>query len=140
MTTIFGGFASVHLGFPSVGLHANCRQRSVVRRLNQGGHMHCPQCQHQNNKSAKFSEGCGRRLITVCPQCGQQVSPTAKFCAECGSPLTRRVPSSKFQVPSSPQPPALSVQSPAGERRQLTVMFCDLVGPTALSAQLDPEE
>jgi class 3 adenylate cyclase/predicted ATPase/tRNA A37 threonylcarbamoyladenosine biosynthesis protein TsaE len=28
----------------------------------------------------------------------------------------------------------------AAERRQLTVMFCDLVGPTALSARLDPEE
>jgi hypothetical protein len=28
----------------------------------------------------------------------------------------------------------------AAERRQLTVMFCDLVGSTALSAQLDPEE
>ena len=26
------------------------------------------------------------------------------------------------------------------ERRQLTVMFCDLVGPTVLSAKLDPEE
>src|ERR1700688_800283 len=28
----------------------------------------------------------------------------------------------------------------AAERRQLTVMFCDLVGSTALSAQLDPED
>jgi hypothetical protein len=28
----------------------------------------------------------------------------------------------------------------AGERRQLTVMFCDLVGSTALSAGLDPED
>src|SRR2546425_2810467 len=28
----------------------------------------------------------------------------------------------------------------SGERRQLTVMFCDLVGSTALSEQLDPEE
>ena len=27
-----------------------------------------------------------------------------------------------------------------GERRQLTVMFCDLVGSTALSEKLDPEE
>src|SRR5882757_3406420 len=26
------------------------------------------------------------------------------------------------------------------ERRQLTVMFCDLVGSTALTAQLDPED
>ena len=31
-------------------------------------------------------------------------------------------------------------RSADGERRQLTVMFCDLVGSTALSAQLDPEE
>ena len=30
--------------------------------------------------------------------------------------------------------------APASERRQLTVMFCDLVGSTALSEQLDPEE
>jgi class 3 adenylate cyclase len=29
---------------------------------------------------------------------------------------------------------------PVAERRQLTVMFCDLVGSTALSARLDPEE
>ena len=37
------------------------------------------------------------------------------------------------QVP--PQSP-----SDAGERRQLTVMFCDLVGSTALAARLDPED
>ncbi len=30
--------------------------------------------------------------------------------------------------------------TPEGERRQLTVMFCDLVGSTALSEQLDPED
>jgi predicted ATPase/class 3 adenylate cyclase len=29
---------------------------------------------------------------------------------------------------------------PSAERRQVTVMFCDLVGSTALSAQLDPED
>ena len=34
----------------------------------------------------------------------------------------------------------LSATSAEGERRQLTVMFCDLVGSTALSARLDPEE
>jgi class 3 adenylate cyclase len=35
---------------------------------------------------------------------------------------------------------ALEVAAPTGERRQLTVMFCDLVGSTALSEKLDPEE
>ena len=62
------------------------------------------------------------------------------------------VQSSEFQVPSSSQPLAPSTQPPDaprptlhaprvdGERRQLTVMFCDLVDSTALSEQLDPEE
>jgi class 3 adenylate cyclase len=35
---------------------------------------------------------------------------------------------------------ALEVAAASGERRQLTVMFCDLVGSTALSEKLDPEE
>src|SRR5207247_5721531 len=36
---------------------------------------------------------------------------------------------------SAPEP-----HSPEAERRQLTVMFCDLVDSTKLSSQLDPEE
>src|SRR6201997_557148 len=41
-------------------------------------------------------------------------------------------------TPASVPPPA---PAPAeAERRQLTVMFCDLVGSTALSSQLDPED
>ena len=41
--------------------------------------------------------------------------------------------------PTSPTR-ATTTEVPAGERRQLTVMFCDLVGSTALSEKLDPEE
>ena len=41
--------------------------------------------------------------------------------------------------PAPPIPPPISTTTQA-ERRQLTVMFCDLVGSTALSAQLDPED
>ncbi|HEV8713758.1 MAG TPA: adenylate/guanylate cyclase domain-containing protein, partial [Candidatus Binatia bacterium] len=67
------------------------------------------------------------------------------------------VASSQLSVTSSSQPPAaqtadsglrtpdlkpqtLDTRRSDGERRQLTVMFCDLVGSTALSTQLDPEE
>src|SRR5262245_14357102 len=39
---------------------------------------------------------------------------------------------------SEPRTPNSELSS--GERRQLTVLFCDLVGSTALSAQLDPED
>jgi class 3 adenylate cyclase len=44
------------------------------------------------------------------------------------------------QEPSVAPRSTLHAQRSDAERRQLTVMFCDLVGSTALSAQLDPEE
>ena len=45
-------------------------------------------------------------------------------------------------TPSAVDPinPAVTAAPSGGERRQLTVMFCDLVGSTALSEKLDPEE
>ena len=41
---------------------------------------------------------------------------------------------------AAPEPPELRVPPAGAERRQLTVMFCDLVGSTALSSRLDPED
>src|SRR5438067_12670987 len=43
-------------------------------------------------------------------------------------------------IPSSVRAERGSSDSAGAERRQLTVMFCDLVGSTALSTQLDPED
>ena len=45
-------------------------------------------------------------------------------------------------APVAPHRPAVTEARPqdAAERRQLTVMFCDLVGSTTLSARLDPED
>jgi TOMM system kinase/cyclase fusion protein len=39
-----------------------------------------------------------------------------------------------------PEPPATSRDRPDAERRQLTVLFCDVVGSTALAERLDPED
>lgn len=53
---------------------------------------------------------------------------------------------SELAAPAERSPPDLSVAlsstsgPPQAERRQLTVMFVDLVGSTALSSRLDPEE
>ena len=41
---------------------------------------------------------------------------------------------------STPTHPRADAPTPEAERRQLTVMFCDLVGSTDLSGQLDPED
>src|SRR5215831_17494291 len=53
-----------------------------------------------------------------------------------GEPRTPDVAQSAKRVTSAP------ISSPPidAERRQLTVMFCDLVGSTELSARLDPED
>src|SRR5262252_5762758 len=51
-------------------------------------------------------------------------------------PLTRDLAQSATSATSAPtSPPPIDA-----ERRQLTVMFCDLVGSTALAARLDPED
>src|SRR6185436_10369448 len=46
----------------------------------------------------------------------------------------------KPQLPSSAPSSQLPASRAEGERRQLTVMFIDLVGSTTLSQQLDPED
>src|SRR6058998_685512 len=49
-------------------------------------------------------------------------------------PVVQAQPATQVE-PLSPAPPP-----PDAERRQLTVMFCDLVDSTKLSSQLDPED
>jgi hypothetical protein len=48
----------------------------------------------------------------------------------------------EFARPTTPEPTGATNPGPQdfAERRQLTVMFCDLVGSTALSGRLDPED
>ena len=72
----------------------------------------------------------------MCAACGAANEPGEKFCGGCGARLPTVVP-----VPGAPTPtPAPDAAVPAGERRQLTVLFCDLVGSTPLSQQLDAED
>src|SRR5215475_11203408 len=109
--------------------------------------MQCPSCGFENLEGTKFCEECGTKFIQVCPSCGHEVRPTAKFCGECGRPLTGQPSaatpeqSDEQTAPSSPSTPRATARSiPEAERRQLTVLFCDLVDSTALSERLDPEE
>src|SRR5713101_960007 len=126
--------------------------------------MRCPSCGVENQPESQFCEECGAPRVRACRSCGRAVRPTAKFCPTCGTPLTAqplahgqqsrasspRTPQSaqgarrsksRPQRPRAPRSPQVAERgTPEAERRQLTVMFCDLVGSTALSAQLDPEE
>jgi class 3 adenylate cyclase/tetratricopeptide (TPR) repeat protein len=91
----------------------------------------CPSCQQENPAAANFCLNCGTKLAKVCPQCQQVLPPEARFCFACGQPLKDGLTSSARRLAS---------RQDLAERRQLTVMFCDLVGSTPLSQRLDPEE
>jgi predicted ATPase/class 3 adenylate cyclase len=93
--------------------------------------MECPGCKAEIPQDSRFCTQCGATLPVVCPSCGSANPPRANFCATCGERLGASC-SPSAAAPTPPHPPA--------ERRQLTIMFCDLVGSTALSARLDPEE
>src|SRR5262245_16110862 len=114
--------------------------------------MRCSNCQFESPEGMKFCGQCGTPLKHSCPVCRAENPPHFKFCGECGTALTQQsqIPNPKpvlslvegSQVENSAD---AKLQTPdslrhEAERRQLTVMFCDVVGSTALSTQLDPEE
>jgi len=116
--------------------------------------MQCPQCQTDNLDSRKFCRVCGAKLLQICPQCSSENFPGDAFCGECGYNLT---------IPTAPVPQAPSFEEKLerihrylpggltekilaqrgkieGERKQVTVMFCDMAGFTPLSDRLSPDE
>jgi class 3 adenylate cyclase len=97
--------------------------------------MECPSCGAANLEGKKFCGDCGAPLPVRCAACGAENPPGKKFCADCGAALTIRA----FSAPSEATSPLAAPMSSA-ERRQLTVLFCDLVGSTTLAARLDPED
>jgi class 3 adenylate cyclase/tetratricopeptide (TPR) repeat protein len=120
--------------------------------------MKCPKCQHENPEDARFCNECGHKLELICPECGKLNPPGSRFCNKCGHDLT--IPS---EPTLSPTPKDLSFDEKLdkiqrylpegltekilsqrskieGERKQVTVMFCDMEGFTALVEKLGPEE
>jgi len=113
--------------------------------------MHCPSCSFENPEVMKFCIKCATPLSPHCPQCGFENPPGSVFCGQCATSLTGQTPASKsIEIDKQPdkqedkgtqaETQVAGGKAPEAERRQLTVMFCDLVGSTALSEQLDPEE
>src|SRR5688572_9028239 len=117
--------------------------------------MQCPNCGFENSDGMAFCTGCGTRLQQSCASCGFENTAQAKFCGKCGTALEAdgksiltknrkgkgaKTPGQAPRPKRRPTPPRSQRAVSEAERRQLTVMFCDLVGSTALSAQLDPEE
>jgi class 3 adenylate cyclase/tetratricopeptide (TPR) repeat protein len=116
--------------------------------------MQCPKCQFDNPGTRKFCRECGASLEKLCPKCNSKNLPGDKFCGECGCDLT---------VPPEHSPRELSFDEKLdkiqrylpqgltekilaqrdrieGERKQVTVMFCDMEGFTPLVEKVGPDE
>jgi len=90
----------------------------------------CGECGFASQPDARFCGGCGARIDPrkACPSCGTANPPENNYCSECGERLAA---ASTLPSPTTPE---------GGERRQLTVLFCDLVGSTRLSTLVDAED
>ena len=116
--------------------------------------MECPKCQHENPEDARFCNGCGHKLELACPECGKMNPPGSRFCNGCGHNLTtpseptakelsldEKIDKIQRYLPKGLTEKILSQRDKIeGERKQVTVLFCDMEGFTPLSEKLGPEE
>jgi class 3 adenylate cyclase/tetratricopeptide (TPR) repeat protein len=117
--------------------------------------MKCPKCQFENPNSARFCNECGSKLEIACSECGKINPISSKFCNECGHKITVISPEqpskelsfeeklAKIQryLPEDLTQKILAQRDKIeGERKQVTVMFCDMEGFTSLTEKLGSEE
>jgi class 3 adenylate cyclase/tetratricopeptide (TPR) repeat protein len=91
----------------------------------------CPDCQYENPAHARFCLECGTSIGVRCSQCGAELPGSAKFCLGCGARLAT-------SPRAEPEDDARATIVD-GERRHLTVLFCDLADSTAWASRLGAE-
>ncbi|NIL99168.1 MAG: hypothetical protein GTO53_14255, partial [Planctomycetales bacterium] len=96
-------------------------------------------CSFENPAGMKFCGNCGEPLKLRCPNCGFANPPAFNFCGNCGTSLAEVARAASSAGSAEKNLAAPSRPTNDAERRQLTVLFCDLAGSTALSERLDPE-
>ena len=107
--------------------------------------MNCPRCDAENRDDRRFCAECGGPLPSACPTCAFVNRTGEKFCGGCGVPLamaSRPVAAGRFASPEAYTPRHLADKiltfraALEGERKQVTVLFCDLAGSTALAERI----
>ncbi|MEE8518605.1 MAG: adenylate/guanylate cyclase domain-containing protein, partial [Dehalococcoidia bacterium] len=113
--------------------------------------MNCPKCSTTNPEGAKFCMSCGNPLALACANCGADLPAEAQFCFVCGqkvgAPVTAPAESAQQRISQYIPTELLAKLESArtgtgmqGERRVVTMLFCDVKGSTAAAEKLDPEE
>jgi class 3 adenylate cyclase len=109
----------------------------------------CPHCGTENRERRRFCAECGASLPLACSACGFSNEAGEKFCGGCGASLlpapTGVAGFATLATPQSYTPRHLpekiltSRSALEGERKQVTVLFADVVGFSTLSERVDPE-
>jgi class 3 adenylate cyclase/tetratricopeptide (TPR) repeat protein len=103
----------------------------------------CASCGHEVRAESRFCEACGSPQARACSSCGSELSATARFCESCGRSVDV-VASPNAQIAGtlsaqSADEGPVALQTIDGERKQVTVMFVDIVGSMELAESLDSE-
>src|SRR6516162_3703398 len=102
--------------------------------------MRCSRCGTEGTAGMKFCGQCGAPLVAHCPSCGAGNPPEHKFCGQCGTPLDPAgLQASAAAATDAPKSHPGVVSTLAGEMKQVTVLFCDIVNSTPLTERLGPE-
>jgi class 3 adenylate cyclase/tetratricopeptide (TPR) repeat protein len=91
----------------------------------------CTKCELENRAGRKFCASCGTVLQVSCENCGFPNEAAERYCGGCGHSLAGE---------KTGAGEAGRKVEPEGDRRPVTVLFCDLVGYTHLSSVLDAED
>jgi class 3 adenylate cyclase len=71
-----------------------------------------------------------------CPRCNYMNRGGAKFCDQCAAPLLRRGSLQPYTPPHLTEPVLTSRSVLEGERKLVTVVFCDIANSTPLAERL----
>lgn len=103
----------------------------------------CAACGHVNPAGSKFCGQCGKSLAVQmsCAQCGVANPVGQSFCNGCGAALnSEESPAAQSAASSASPPPASRPVAIEGERKQVSVIFCDVIGSMELAERSDPEQ
>lgn len=105
--------------------------------------MQCSVCGVENRKGAKFCGSCGALLALNCRECGTEISHPNKFCDNCGAAAPTEFADSITDADDlkGNQPPAPNTAlEMVANRRQMSLLCCDVVDSSILARNLDPED